>query len=81
MKKQILTLLLITLTSSLLATIYHVEISGSDALNNGSKEKPWASIAHAVAKLAAGDTVLVGVGSFTEHSLEIPKKITILGIG
>jgi hypothetical protein len=79
--KKILTLLLITVASSLFATIYHVEITGSDALNKGSKEKPWASIAHAIAELAAGDTILVGVGTFTEHSLEIPKNIIIQGIG
>jgi len=81
MKKQILLLLFVAVTSTLFATAYHVEISGSDALNNGSKEKPWASISHAIAHISQGDTVWVGAGTFTEHSLEIPKKITILGIG
>jgi len=81
MRKQILTLLFITVAGSLFATKYHVEINGSDALNNGSKESPWATIARAVHYIADGDTIVVGVGTFTEHSLEIPKHITIQGIG
>jgi len=35
MKKQILILVFFAVTSSLFATIYHVENTGSDALNKG----------------------------------------------
>jgi len=81
MKKQILLLLFVAVTSTLFATAYHVELKGSDALNNGSKEKPWASISHAIADISHSDTVWVGAGTFTEHSLEVSKNISILGIG
>jgi len=81
MKKQILTFVFFTLASSLFATTYHVELSGNDILNDGSKEKPWASIAHAAGQADHGDTIHVGVGTYTEHSLDISKNIHIQGLG
>ena len=47
------------------AATYHVAPQGSDAAS-GSQAAPWASISHAVDQVAAGDTVLVGPGTYPE---------------
>lgn len=48
--------------------LYYVSLSGSDE-NSGSQDRPWKSINYAVSEdspIAAGDTVLVQPGTYTE---------------
>ncbi len=47
------------------ATTYYVAKTGSDS-NSGSQTAPWLTIGHAASKVAAGDTVYVGAGTYSE---------------
>lgn len=43
--------------------IYHVDVTGMDS-DDGSEHKPWASPGHALARVKAGDTVLINPGHY-----------------
>jgi len=81
MKKQFLTLVFLAIAHCVFASKYYVGINGSNFAFNGSEEKPWASIAHALSQVKHGDTIVIGAGTFTEQSLAVNKNITIQGIG
>ncbi|OGO15113.1 MAG: hypothetical protein A2Z14_17980 [Chloroflexi bacterium RBG_16_48_8] len=49
---------------------YYVSTSGSDS-NDGSMERPWGSIMHAVRNSGAGDTVYVRGGTYSESEMWI----------
>lgn len=50
------------------AATYHVAPQGSDGAS-GSQMTPWASISYAADQVTAGDTVLVGPGTYRSWSL------------
>jgi hypothetical protein len=58
-------LLVVFLCVHLGATTYYVAKTGSDG-NDGSYAHPWLTIGHAGTKVAAGDTVLVEQGTYSE---------------
>ncbi len=49
------------------AATWYVAVNGSDASGDGSLGSPWSSITHAVDNAAAGDTVMVGPGSYHDR--------------
>lgn len=46
---------------------YYVDASKGEDRNDGSKEKPWKTVAHAVKQLRAGDTLYLRGGSYHEN--------------
>jgi len=46
---------------------YHVRANGDDTRCAGDSQCPWKTLAHAVLKARAGDTVLIGPGRFSER--------------
>lgn len=61
------------------STLY-VAVDGDDAAGNGSEALPYKTISNAVAKAAAGDTVLIGNGDYAlTAELNIAKKLTVRG--
>src|SRR5207245_1912954 len=66
------------------ANIYYVSSSGDDALGDGSVARPWKTLRHAAANVAAnqGHTIKVGAGTFIETGLvEVPLGVSIEGTG
>jgi hypothetical protein len=59
-------LLAVFLSLHLRAATYYVAKNGSDG-NDGSYAHPWLTIGHAGTKVAAGDTVLVEQGTYSEN--------------
>ena len=56
----------------------HVAITGNDETGDGSSGNPYASLAKGVTMAAAGDTVLLGTGTYTPTSkVTISKAITV----
>ncbi len=58
------------------ASVWFVAATGSDATGDGSVSNPFATITHAVASAAAGDTILVSPGTYHEM-VNITKHVTI----
>ena len=56
-----------SLASSASAATYYVSTSGSNG-NSGSSTSPWRTLSYATGRAAAGDTILVGSGTYTETS-------------
>lgn len=48
------------------SSTYYVATNGSDA-SAGTSSRPWATFAHAFASMAAGDTLIVKDGTYTER--------------
>ncbi|HYE05648.1 MAG TPA: right-handed parallel beta-helix repeat-containing protein [Planctomycetota bacterium] len=57
------------------AAQYHVSTSGSDS-NSGSSSSPWRSITKAVGAARAGDTVLIGGGTYRHDRLYVANSGT-----
>ena len=66
MKKFFLTVSLCCAALMLNGKTYYVSVSGSDK-NPGSAQAPFATIAFAASKAAAGDTVKIGPGIYREQ--------------
>lgn len=52
--------------------------------SNGSRAKPWATIATAISKATAGDTIYINAGhteALTATSFVVNKALTIIGLG
>jgi len=49
--------------------VYHVATDGEDG-NDGSNDRPWGTIQHAVDSIAPGDTILVHGGSYAGARIE-----------
>lgn len=49
------------------ADVYHVSQDGNDKTGNGSNEKPWLKIQHALDECEGGDTVLLHKGTYAER--------------
>ncbi len=81
MKKQFFTILFSIILLNVFATQKYVTKNGFDSSNDGTQNRPWATISYALSQANAGDTIVVGVGTFTEHSILIDKAITISGVG
>ncbi|RJQ27416.1 hypothetical protein C4565_05205 [Candidatus Parcubacteria bacterium] len=60
-----LMILLSVMAQPLLAATYYVSQYGND-INLGMEKQPWATIQKAVNTLSAGDTVLIGPGTYSE---------------
>ena len=80
MKKKILTYLFLFIVSCVSAEQKYVTINGSDSSNDGSVNSPWATLKYAVDHVAQGDTINLGVGTYTEQKILINKSITITGV-
>lgn len=52
------------LSLGLQAATYYVLPTGDDALNPGSQTKPWRTVQRAADAVVAGDTVIVGAGTY-----------------
>jgi hypothetical protein len=64
--KGLFSLFILALASSQVqAATYYVAKSGNDSAS-GAQTAPWLTISHAVTKAAAGDTVSIAAGSYTE---------------
>ena len=55
----------LSVKTSAQGTAYYVSKSGNDS-NAGTASAPWLTISHAASKVAAGDTVYVGAGTYSE---------------
>ena len=68
-----------------MAEVYHVDPKGDDAKGNGSNDRPWRKIQHALDECEAGDTVLVHRGEylesveFNESGSKSKGPITLMG--
>jgi parallel beta-helix repeat protein len=51
---------------------YYVATSGNDSTGDGSEASPWATFAHALTQISAGDTLYVKSGVYTER-VRIPN--------
>jgi len=77
MKRTILLLLLVSLLKASAGTVYYLSPSGSDAHNGTSPDTPLRMPDKAIAKVVAGDTILVRGGTYTISStLSITKSGT-----
>ncbi|SFG46677.1 nitrous oxide reductase family maturation protein NosD [Pontibacter chinhatensis] len=67
----------------ILAYILALTLGSQVALGNNTlnvcKTCPYTSVKEAVAKAAAGDTIVVDGGTYQEHGIEINKPLAILG--
>ena len=60
-------------------TIFYVSTTGDDSIsNNGSQEKPWRTIQHAVDNVLNGNTIRVQPGTYIENII-ISKPLTLVG--
>src|SRR4051812_31892253 len=56
------------------AATRHVAVTGSDAGNDCSKEPaPCRTISHGIAAMAAGDTLIIGDGTYTDSVTDMPS--------
>lgn len=62
----LIALLLIGLPLCAGATTYYVTTTGSNSAD-GSSSRPWLTIQHAADTMVAGDTVMVGAGTYNER--------------
>ena len=63
-------------------SLIHVETTGSDETGDGSSEKPYATLPKALTYAQAGDTVLLGEGTFeVDAQVELTRAITVRGAG
>ena len=63
---------------------FYVSTRGNDAIGNGSKSKPWKSIAFAAKKCAEnpGSTLIIEEGTYIEdETIVVPPNINIEGAG
>lgn len=60
------------------AGVLYVDPAGDDGTGDGSSGNPYATIQHAVDVATAGDTVVVGAGSYAEN-VALTKQITLQG--
>lgn len=71
--------------TSLGAATYYVEKTGDDE-DDGSIGNPWLTVQHALDTMVAGDTTLVGPGTYQEHTITerdgtAANRITLNGQG
>jgi gliding motility-associated-like protein len=56
-------------------------VSGNDATGTGSASAPFATLSKAVTSASAGDIIYVDSGTYSQNSITINKKLTIIGAG
>lgn len=79
--KNTLFILLFFISTSIGATTYYVDPSGSDS-NNGSGTSPWKTIAYACSKTVSGDVIHINAGTYSITSkIVLPVGISIEGDG
>lgn len=54
------------------AATYYVSPAGNDAGPGTRPDKPWKTLKHSFAALRAGDTLVVGKGSYRQEEFRIP---------
>lgn len=87
MRRKVLPLIVLSCLSmsgsiAMAQDTWYVSPSGSDTPGNGSEASPFQTIHYAHDEAAAGDTIIVGAGTYdfqTAGLLEITKSITLLG--
>lgn len=62
-------------------TLLHVSTAGSDKTGNGSQERPWASLGHALKNSAidSKSAILVAAGIYQENDLQMKSGVDIFG--
>ena len=74
-KKAISTLIAVTVAFSILVafsatasatTTWYVNTTGNDTTGAGSAGNPWKTITHSLTQVSAGDTIIVGPGTYLE---------------
>ena len=60
--------------------VWHVSVTGSDSLGDGSETTPFASIQHAVNQSDFQDTVLVQPGTYFENLVISHKRISLMSL-
>lgn len=63
--------------NSVYAATYFVDVNGSDLGGNGTKAKPWKSIAYGVKYGKAGDLISVNDGVYNESRIIIPAGVSL----
>ena len=82
MRKALLLVAVLAISSAAFGATYYVATTGSDS-NPGSSAQPWRTIQYAVDHTVAGDTILVRAGSYAGARLEnsgaagAPKTLTV----
>jgi hypothetical protein len=75
--KAISTLIAVTIAFSVLvafsatasaATTWYVSTTGNDISGDGSAGNPWKTITYALTQVSAGDTIIVGPGTYVEYT-------------
>jgi hypothetical protein len=56
---------------------YYIATTGNDTTGNGTVGNPWATFAKFLSSSVAGDTVIVGVGTFTWASATIAGRVIV----
>ena len=75
-----LTLLVVGVPASAYAGQLYVQVFGSDTAGDGSITNPFATVQHAVNAAASGDTVNVGMGTYTGN-ITMASGVSIRGAG
>jgi len=84
--KKILTILLLAVSLTAWADKWYVATTGSDTHGKGTLADPWLTIKHAADTVTGanfvGDTIVVGVGTFTETAqITLGVGVSIYGAG
>lgn len=83
MKKILLILfLLISITANANKVYIATAANGGNNANPGTLAQPWLTLAYACTQAVAGDTIMVGVGTFTETAqATVAVGVSIMGAG
>ncbi|MEK7514586.1 MAG: putative Ig domain-containing protein, partial [Patescibacteria group bacterium] len=73
--------------NAVVTKVYYVAISGSDS-NSGTQANPWKTLAYAIPKLKAGETLFISAGVYKENSTALfvnsgtaSTPIKVVGVG
>ena len=75
---------LIFLIQGSYAAEYYVSLNGNDGSGDGSSDRPWRTLQHAVSKVPAnqGHTIKIQAGTFVESAyINVPAGVNIEGAG
>lgn len=81
--KKILFLLLFLISISASASKVYIATAanGGNNGNAGTLVSPWLTLEYACTQAVAGDTIMVGVGTFSEAACTLPDSVSIYGAG
>lgn len=84
--RKIITILLLTVSLTAWADKWYVATTGSDSHGKGTLADPWLTLKHAADTITgaafAGDTIVVGAGTFTENTqIALGVGVSLRGAG